>query len=225
MSLLRAHKPKHAKPSKAAPVLAVGGMTATLGAGLSAMAPSAQAADGDDFARLRMCESGNHYAANTGNGFYGAYQFDARTWHGLGYSALPSNASPSTQDAAANELQAQRGWQPWPGCSRKLSLGRDAAAPRASRSRFVVLPKATAGKAPGFNGHVLTTADIDTTRADVKAWQARMRTRGWDLSVDGRYGPCSAQVAARFAAEKRLHTMPGTVDHVLWTAAWQLPVS
>ncbi len=225
MSLLRAHQPKHAKPSKAAPVLAVGGMTVTLGAGLSAAASSAQAASEDDFARLRMCESGNHYATNTGNGFYGAYQFDARTWHGLGYSSLPSNASPATQDAAARELQAQRGWQPWPGCSRNLNLGRDTAAPRASRSRFVVLPKATARTAPRFTGHVMTTADVHATRADVSAWQSRMKARGWDLAVDGRYGPHSARVAARFASEKRLQTVPGTVDHVLWTAAWQLPVS
>ena len=118
MSLLRAHKPKHAKPSKAAPVLAVGGMTASFGAALTT---SASAASDEDFARLRMCESGGNYSTNTGNGYYGAYQFDQRTWHGMGHSGLPSQASKGTQDQAAHDLQAARGWQPWPACARRLS--------------------------------------------------------------------------------------------------------
>lgn len=217
--LLRARKSKHAKPSKAAPVLAVGGMTASFGA---ALAVPAHAATVDDFARLRGCESGGNYQINTGNGFYGAYQFDQRTWHGMGYSGLPSDAAPATQDTAAHDLQAARGWQPWPACSRKLGLGRGDSA-RASRSRYVVIGKV--GKAPAFSGHVLTTKDVKTGRADVRAWQARMKQRGWDIAVDGKFGPKSAHLAARFAAEKRLHTVPGTVDQVLWNAAWQLPVS
>jgi hypothetical protein len=222
---LRARKPKHAKPSKAAPVLAAGGITATFGV---AFATPADAATEDDFARLRMCESHNNYATNTGNGYYGAYQFDQRTWHGLGYSGLPSSAAPATQDAGAHRLQAARGWQPWPACSRKLGLGRDESA-RASRGRFVVIPKTrpavVPGRAPAFDGHVLSTKDVKHVRADVKAWQSRMRARGWDIAVDGLYGPQSAHTAARFAAEKKLKTPPGTVDRQLWNAAWQLAVS
>jgi hypothetical protein len=76
----------------------------------------------ENFGRLRQCESTGNYAANTGNGFYGAYQFNAATWHGLGYEGLPNQASPAAQDDAAARLQAQRGWQPWPGCSRHLGL-------------------------------------------------------------------------------------------------------
>src|ERR1044071_268642 len=34
---------------------------------------------GDVWARLRQCESGGRYATNTGNGFFGAYQFHPRT--------------------------------------------------------------------------------------------------------------------------------------------------
>ena len=124
MPLLRAQKPRHAKPSKAAPVLAAGGMTAAVGAGLSISSSAEPAASANDFARLRQCESGGNYSINTGNGYYGAYQFDLRTWRGLGYSGKPSNASPGTQDQAAQTLQSQRGWQPWPACSRKLGLGR-----------------------------------------------------------------------------------------------------
>jgi hypothetical protein len=166
--LLRAQKPRHAKPSKTAPALAAGGLTASFGAALAA---PASAATEDDFARLRACESSGSYGADTGNGYYGAYQFDTRTWHGLGYAGLPSSAAPSTQDAAAHRLQAQRGWQPWPSCARRLGLGRDVP-DRASRSRRVVLAKAvrTADlQRPAFDGTDLTTVLVGRARPDVRA--------------------------------------------------------
>jgi uncharacterized protein YabE (DUF348 family) len=50
--------------------------------------------------KLRTCESGGNYADNTGNGYYGAYQFSLSTWQRLGYSGLPSSAPPSMQDQA-----------------------------------------------------------------------------------------------------------------------------
>jgi hypothetical protein len=80
-------------------------------------APSA-----DVWAELRQCESNDNYADNTGNGYYGAYQFSEATWQSLGYSGLPSEASPATQDAAAQRLQARSGWGQWPTCSRRLGL-------------------------------------------------------------------------------------------------------
>jgi hypothetical protein len=86
-------------------------------------AAAAQTATANDFARLRNCESGGRYATNTGNGYYGAYQFDLRTWQGLGYGGLPSSAAPAVQDQAAERLEAARGWSPWPACSAKLGLG------------------------------------------------------------------------------------------------------
>lgn len=97
-------------------------------AGAAPAAPrtaSVHTASADDFARLRMCESGGNYAINTGNGYYGGYQFDLQTWHGLGYGGLPSGAAPAVQDQAAVRLQAARGWSPWPACSAKLGLGAD----------------------------------------------------------------------------------------------------
>ena len=72
---------------------------------------------------LRGCESGGNYATNTGNGFYGAYQFDYGTWRGLGYAGVASDAPAWKQDQAVVRLHAQRGWQPWPACSRYLGLG------------------------------------------------------------------------------------------------------
>jgi hypothetical protein len=74
------------------------------------------------WAQLRQCESGGNYQDNTGNGYYGAYQFSQSTWNGLGLSGLPSQASPATQDQAAKDLQARDGWGAWPACSRKLGL-------------------------------------------------------------------------------------------------------
>lgn len=50
--------------------------------------------------KLRQCESGGNYQTNTGNGYYGAYQFSLSTWQRLGYSGLPSSAPPSVQDQA-----------------------------------------------------------------------------------------------------------------------------
>jgi uncharacterized protein YabE (DUF348 family) len=49
---------------------------------------------------LRDCESGGNYGDDTGNGYYGAYQFSEGTWERDGYSGLPSDAAPSTQDSA-----------------------------------------------------------------------------------------------------------------------------
>ena len=50
--------------------------------------------------KLRTCESGGNYQDNTGNGYYGAYQFSLGTWGRLGYSGLPSSAAPNVQDQA-----------------------------------------------------------------------------------------------------------------------------
>jgi resuscitation-promoting factor RpfA len=74
------------------------------------------------FAALRKCESGGNYKTATGNGYYGAYQFDPKTWRALGYAGLPSDAPPEVQDEAARKLLAKAGWGQWPACSRKLGL-------------------------------------------------------------------------------------------------------
>ena len=61
-----------------------------------------------------MCESGGDYAANTGNGYYGGYQFDSGTWDAYGdpQYAEASDAPPSVQDAAAASVP----YDAWPNC-------------------------------------------------------------------------------------------------------------
>ncbi len=89
----------------------------------SAINPSSvDASSVDAWTKLRKCESGGHYDLNTGNGYYGAYQFSAKTWTKLGYSGLPHEAQPDVQDEAARKLQAKLGWAQWPACSRRVGL-------------------------------------------------------------------------------------------------------
>jgi hypothetical protein len=74
------------------------------------------------FEALRNCESGGNYRADTGNGYYGAYQFAATTWWAIGYSGLPSQAPPQVQDQAAARLYDLSGWGAWPTCSVRIGL-------------------------------------------------------------------------------------------------------
>ena len=71
-------------------------------------------------ARLRSCEG--NYKSNTGNGYYGAYQFDKRTWGNYGGYELASDAPAAVQDEKAWQTYKARGWQPWPTCKVKMGL-------------------------------------------------------------------------------------------------------
>jgi hypothetical protein len=77
-------------------------------------------ADGLNWAALAQCESGGNPATNTGNGFYGLYQFDEQTWHAVGGSGLPSDNSAGEQTYRAQILYKQRSDSPWPVCGAKL---------------------------------------------------------------------------------------------------------
>jgi hypothetical protein len=236
-------------------VLAAGTTILVAGAG-GALAAGAQSTSGGgatpgDFAALRQCESSGNYAIDTGNGFYGAYQFDLGTWHGLGYSGSPNQASPATQDAAAEKLQAERGWEPWPACSAKLGLGTSAPSAATFTDQQAIEPQQplvvtsapqplrqanppagatpanvhVAGGVPAFPGTALTSRLVDAQRTDVLIWQARMVKRGWHLKVDGYFGPQSAHVAQQFATEKGITTPRGEVNPAMWTAAWTAPIT
>jgi hypothetical protein len=72
--------------------------------------------------KLRMCESGDNYRADTGNGYFGAYQFAPATWHGLGFHGRPDHAKHTTQNRAARKLHAREGWKAWPACAQAEHL-------------------------------------------------------------------------------------------------------
>jgi resuscitation-promoting factor RpfA len=75
-----------------------------------------------DLHKLRICESGDNYRANTGNGYFGAYQFSRATWHSLGFKGRPDHAKHATQNRAARDLHARQGWSAWPACSQSEHL-------------------------------------------------------------------------------------------------------
>lgn len=137
---------KQALRAVAASAVAVAGVSAA-GALVNVASASTDPSPGA-WAALRNCESNGNYATDTGNGYYGAYQFSQQTWDGLGLSGLPSNASPATQDAAAQQLYAEDGSAPWPVCGAYLSSGGSSDTATASTPTSTVAPSTPAAPAP-----------------------------------------------------------------------------
>ena len=81
---------------------------------------------------LRMCEAGGNYRTNTGNGFYGAYQFMIQTWNTIAgmsgrtdlIGVRPDLASPADQDMMIvyNTNVTQGLVTQNPGCYRKTGI-------------------------------------------------------------------------------------------------------
>ena len=67
---------------------------------------------------IAACESGGNPTTDTGNGFYGKYQFTLGTWAAVGGTGNPAQASEAEQDRRAAILYAQAGASPWPVCGR-----------------------------------------------------------------------------------------------------------
>ena len=73
-------------------------------------------AAGYEASAVRNCESGNNYSINTGNGYYGAYQFDLPSWYANGggaYASRPDLAPAWAQDQVAYNYWSKAGWSPW----------------------------------------------------------------------------------------------------------------
>ncbi|MCO4096754.1 LysM peptidoglycan-binding domain-containing protein [Macrococcoides canis] len=83
-------------------------------------APAVRVNNGLNWAALARCESGGNPSINTGNGYYGMYQFNLQTWRGVGGSGYPHQASAAEQTKRAQILYNMRGAQPWPVCGAYL---------------------------------------------------------------------------------------------------------
>lgn len=83
--------------------------------------PSVGDADRLNWRALAACESGGRPDAVDPSGTYGGlYQFDTRTWQGLGGKGRPQDASAQEQTYRAKKLYIRRGASPWPHCGVRL---------------------------------------------------------------------------------------------------------
>lgn len=98
-------------------------------------------------------------------------------------------------------------------------------------------PTLPPGAAPAFpwpSGHYIGQPDPDPCchsgqygdpdTSHVRTWQAQMDARGWDLAVDGSYGPQSQRVCEAFQEEKGL-PCDGLVGVQTWYTTWAAPVT
>ncbi|HEV8526532.1 MAG TPA: ubiquitin-like domain-containing protein [Actinomycetes bacterium] len=86
----------------------------------SAPAPSGSSG-GLNWGALAQCESGGNPNAVSPNGLYfGLYQFSVSTWHSVGGSGNPTDASSAEQTRRAQILYDRAGSSPWPVCGSRL---------------------------------------------------------------------------------------------------------
>jgi hypothetical protein len=81
-------------------------------------------------------------------------------------------------------------------------------------------PTESAAAWPAYAGRLLSfrPGTPMLSGADVRTWQARMRTIGYLIAVDGWYGPASASVARAFQSAHGL-AVDGVVGPLTWEAA------
>lgn len=89
--------------------------------GTKPLPPSKRGVDDLDWQGLAACESGGRPNAVDPSGTYGGlYQFDTGTWHSLGGSGRPQDASAAEQTRRAKKLYMRQGTSPWPHCGERL---------------------------------------------------------------------------------------------------------
>ncbi|MCX5558341.1 resuscitation-promoting factor [Streptomyces sp. NBC_00038] len=89
--------------------------------GTKPLPTSVGGADHLNWSGLAACESGGRPGAVDPSGTYGGlYQFDTRTWQGLGGAGRPQDAPAAEQTFRAKKLYVRRGASPWPHCGARL---------------------------------------------------------------------------------------------------------
>jgi hypothetical protein len=140
-------------------LLAGGFTTAVVAGSIFATAGNSNAASG--WAGVAQCESGGNPTTNTGNSYYGLYQFDRQTWQSLGYRGTADQYSAAVQTQAAERLYAQRGDGPWPICGQGLSgSAGSSGSSSASRShtRHALTPRVSVSRSS--TRHALTPSHV-----------------------------------------------------------------
>ena len=193
-------------------------------AGSAAADPSA-----DDWYQLRMCESTNRYDINTGNGYYGAYQFDQATWNSVGGTGRPDQATAAEQDYRALILYRNRGWSPWV-CAGLVGLSEDSDARTkvappvggnqssgspASEGAAELRPPRPAALRPTPGGSSTRVIRRRNSRPGRSKWAPA----GYDLVGTGYFGPKTEAAVLDLQAKAGLNVV-GFIGPKTWAAAW-----
>jgi peptidoglycan hydrolase-like protein with peptidoglycan-binding domain len=233
----RRETPRPARSSRRTRRLVAGVSIAGLASGGILLAlPGSASADpsANDWYRLRMCESSNNYAINTGNGYYGAYQFNLSTWQSVGGAGYPNQATPAEQDKRALILYRMRGWQPWT-CAGIVGLKEDKDA-RSGRTSDITLPPSTtttpsppttpstpttpsgpSSSAPAWPGsRYFGAGDSDPT---IALFKTQLRKRGAPISTSATLDTASLGELNRLQGQNGL-PMTGLLGPVSWGLAW-----
>ncbi|NIH80467.1 transglycosylase family protein [Amycolatopsis viridis] len=194
-----------------------------LGVQLVAAAPAGADPSAATWLKLRMCESSNRYTVNTGNGYYGAYQFDLPTWRSVGGQGRPDLASPVEQDYRALYLYRMRGWQPWE-CAGMLGLREDKDArskrvPTYAESAYIGgghAPAPVPVAAPAWPGAVYSYGDCAEA---LKTFQLRMNAFGYGFTGTGCYYDKTRQAVLDLQRANGINDS-GRLGPKTWKAAW-----
>lgn len=191
--------------------------------GVPSLLPGSTAAadpSADQWLALRKCESSNNYSINTGNGYYGAYQFDLATWRSVGGAGYPHQASAAEQDARALMLYRMRGWQPWE-CARILGLTSDGDAKSKVTSDISIGGASSNQQAgstadnPGYQGQL----SFGQSSNAIKVWQQQMAARGANIPATGYFGPTTKALVLEVQRQNGLEQV-GFIGPQTWKAAW-----
>ncbi|WP_103510922.1 transglycosylase family protein [Streptomyces sp. SM13] len=109
-------KGKHRRPSKAARIATLAGVTGAAVVVPLMGATNASAASVETWDAVAQCESGGNWSINTGNGYYGGLQFSQSSWAAAGgtqYAARADLASKDQQIATAEKLLDLQGPGAW----------------------------------------------------------------------------------------------------------------
>jgi peptidoglycan hydrolase-like protein with peptidoglycan-binding domain len=200
-----------------------GVLVATVGAALLAMPTTAAHADPSpsDWQRLRECESSDNYSIDTGNGYYGAYQFSLGTWKSVGGAGLPSNASPGEQDARALILYRERGWEPWT-CAQILGLKDDKDAGSGKISDIHVPTTSSAPSSPGEPAYPGGSRGYryGDNNASIEKFQNEMHARGFFPAGNGQFGPLTLTLVKRLQSLDGVANPSGVIGAATWALAW-----
>lgn len=211
-------------------------LLATAALGVQAVTITEAAADPSHgaWASLRMCESSGRYNINTGNGYYGAYQFDLPTWKSVGGAGRPDQATPAEQDYRALYLYRMRGWQPWE-CGGKIGLRNDSDAKSKRKPTYLEsayiggggipgpipaptpTPPPDPGGKPAWPGVVYAYGDCAPA---LKSFQLRMNAFGYGFTGTGCYYDKTKQAVLDLQRANGINDS-GRLGPKTWKAAWE----